>query len=79
MPEDGKDIAVKLPLQSRRGFKRYGRNPSVPDGGLQETKKRPVKIPGSDSGVQIVDGTTGELVGSGVRHFLRFIEKGAEH
>jgi hypothetical protein len=60
--------------KSRRGFRRYGRNPSVPEGYMPDVKFRPVKIPGSNSGVRIVDGTTGELVGSGVRHFMKFEE-----
>jgi len=37
-------------------------------------RKRPVKIPGSDTGFKFVDDTTGELVGSGVRHFMKFEE-----
>lgn len=63
-----------LEEKSRRGFKRYGRNPSVPDGYMPEVRKRPVRIPGSDTGVKFVDDTTGELVGQGVRHFMKFEE-----
>jgi hypothetical protein len=66
MADDGKDETTKKG-QSRRGFVRYGSNPSVPENGLQEVKRRPVQIPGSGTGVQFVDGTTGELVGSGIR------------
>jgi hypothetical protein len=69
------DKIEKLEEKSRRGFKRYGRNPSVPEGGyMPEVRRRPVKIPGSDTGVKFVDDTTGELVGSGVRHFMKFEE-----
>ena len=44
MADDGKDGEVEKG-QSRRGFKRYGSNPSVPENGLQEVKRRPVVIP----------------------------------
>ena len=71
MAESGKDTEGE---KSRRGFTRYGSNPSVPENGLQATKRRPVKIPGSDTGVQFIDGETGEPVGSGIRSFLRFEE-----
>src|SRR5882757_5919063 len=74
MAEHGKGAGIEISVQSRRGFKRYGSNPSVPETGLQEIKRRPVKIPGSETGVQFVDGTSGELVGSGIRQFLKFEE-----
>ncbi|MBV8810961.1 MAG: hypothetical protein JO033_20010 [Acidobacteriaceae bacterium] len=35
---------------------------------------RPVKIPGADKGVLFADGSTGELIGAGVRHFFKFEE-----
>lgn len=74
MAGHGKDEAGGIDLHSRRGFKRYVSNPSVPEEGLQQVKMRPVKIPGSETGVEFVDGATGELVGSGIRHFLKFEE-----
>ena len=61
-------------LQSRRGFKRYSRNPSVPASGLASTRMRPVKIPGADKGMLFADGGSGELIGPGVRHFFKFEE-----
>ena len=60
--------------KSRRGFKRYGRNPSIPEGYVPDVRKRAVNIPGAKTGVKIVDGSTGELVETGVRHFMRFEE-----
>jgi hypothetical protein len=71
MVDSGND-SVEIELQSRCRFKRYARNPSVPNRGLAETKTRPVKIPGADKGMLFVDGGTGELIGSGVRHFFKF-------
>ena len=73
MADLGKE-GTEVELQSRRGFKRYARNPSVPDRGLAETRMRPVKIPGADKGMLFADGGTGELIGSGVRHFFKFEE-----
>lgn len=73
MADLGKE-AGEIELQSRRGFKRYARNPSVPDRGFSDTRMRPVKIPGADKGVLFADGGTGELIGSGVRHFFKFEE-----
>lgn len=70
----GKDEQVAVELQSRRGFRRYARNPSVPAKGLASTRVRPVKIPGADRGTLFADGGTGELLGAGVRHFFRFEE-----
>src|SRR6201999_2794594 len=74
MADTGKREVTETELQSRRGFKRYARNPSVPDQGLAATRMRPVKIPGADKGMLFADGGTGELIGSGVRHFFRFEE-----
>lgn len=74
MADDGKEDHELVELQSRRGFKRYSSNPSVPSQGLSETKTRPVRIPGSDKGMLFADGQTGELIGSGVRHFFKFEE-----
>lgn len=73
MADIGEEV-VEVALQSRRGFRRYARNPSVPDRGLAGTRMRPVKIPGTDKGMLFADGGTGELIGSGVRHFFRFEE-----
>ena len=73
MDDVGKDDGVEVALQSRRGFKRYARNPSVPDSRMS-TKMRPVRIPGTDKGVLFADGGTGELIGAGVRHFFKFEE-----
>jgi hypothetical protein len=64
----------EIELQSRRGFKRYARNPSVPESRMSGSRMRPVKIPGADKGVLFADGVTGELLGSGVRHFFKFEE-----
>ncbi|MCW5631900.1 MAG: hypothetical protein KIT17_01055 [Rubrivivax sp.] len=73
MADVGKEEVVEL--QSRRGFKRYASNPSVPQqGGLADTRTRPVRIPGADKGMLFADGQTGELIGSGVRHFFKFEE-----
>lgn len=74
MVDVGKLEVLETDLQSRRGFKRYARNPSVPDRGLTPTRMRPVKIPGADKEMVFVDGGTGELLGPGVRHFLKFEE-----
>jgi hypothetical protein len=73
MDDVGTDAGTEIALQSRRGFKRYARNPSVPDKGLS-TRMRPVKIPGTDKGMLFADGGTGELIGAGVRHFFKFEE-----
>lgn len=70
----GKDDQAEVELQSRRGFRRYARNPSVPAKGLASARMRPVKIPGADKGTLFADGGTGELLGAGVRHFFRFEE-----
>jgi len=74
MVEVGKDATEVVELQSRRGFKRYSSNPSVPAEGFSDTKTRPVRIPGADKGMLFADGQTGELIGSGVRHFFKFEE-----
>ena len=74
MADVGKEEPGEVELQSRRGFKRYARNPSVPNRGLPETRMRAVKIPGSDKGTLFADGGTGELIGAGVRHFFKFEE-----
>lgn len=74
MDDPGKVELTKVGLQSRRGFKRYAHNPSVPDKQLAETRMRPVKIPGADKGMLFADGGTGELIGAGVRHFFKFEE-----
>jgi hypothetical protein len=73
MVDTGSEL-VEVELQSRRGFKRYERNPSVPARGLSQTRMRPVKIPGADKGMLFADGGTGELIGAGVRHFFKFEE-----
>ena len=73
MNDVGTDAGAEIALQSRRGFKRYARNPSVPERGLS-TRMRPVKIPGTDKGMLFADGGTGELIGAGVRHFFKFEE-----
>src|ERR1700677_1186081 len=73
MVDTGND-SVEIELQSRRGFRRYARNPSVPARGLAETKTRPGKIPGAEKGMLFPDGGTGELIGAGVRHFFKFEE-----
>jgi hypothetical protein len=75
MVDNGNGEVIENELQSRRGFKRYASNPSVPGpGGLPDTKTRTVRIPGSDKGMVFSDGQTGELLGTGVRHFLKFEE-----
>jgi hypothetical protein len=74
MADIGNATGGEVELQSRRGFKRYARNPSVPEKGLATARMRPVKIPGADRGVLFADGGTGELIGSGVRHFFKFEE-----
>src|SRR5262245_17566890 len=74
MVGSGNETNEKVELQSRRGFKRYARNPSVPERGLASTKMRPVKITGAGKGVLFADGGTGELIGAGVRHFFKFEE-----
>jgi hypothetical protein len=73
MVDTGNEL-VEVELQSRRGFKRYARNPSVPARGLPQTRMRAVKIPGAEKGVLFADGGTGELIGAGVRHFFKFEE-----
>jgi hypothetical protein len=72
--DDSGNKSGEVELQSRRGFKRYARNPSVPARGVVGTKVRPVKIPGGDKGMLFADGGIGELIGSGVRHFFKFEE-----
>lgn len=74
MADDGKSGVIEPELQSRRGFRRYAHNPSVPAQGVAATRMRPVKIPGTDKGMLFADGGTGELIGSGVRHFFKFEE-----
>ncbi len=75
MDDIGKgDLAEKWTLQSRRGFKRYARNPSVPDSWTVHQNECAVKIPGTDKGMLFADGGTGELIGAGVRHFFKFEE-----
>ena len=74
MVDTGNSELAETELQSRRGFKRYSRNPSVPASGLAATRMRPVKIPGADKGMLFSDGGSGELIGPGVRHFFKFEE-----
>src|SRR5580658_6926473 len=71
---DPSNDLVEVELQSRRGFKRFARNPSVPARGVTKSRMRPVRIPGADKGMLFADGGTGELIGSGVRHFFKFEE-----
>jgi hypothetical protein len=73
MDDVGKNDGSEVALQSRRGIKRYARNPSVPDRGLS-TRMKPVRIPGTDKGMLFADGGAGELIGAGVRHFFKFEE-----
>jgi hypothetical protein len=65
MDDTGNTSHSPLPaLKSKRGFKRYDSNPSVPIPGALPTRTKRIEVPGGKASV-IVDNTTGELRGIG--------------
>src|SRR5262249_32093156 len=51
-------------IKSKRGFKRYEANPSVPAAGGLPTRTKRVEVPGGKASV-IIDNTSGEIRGIG--------------
>lgn len=62
---------------TKRGFKRYSENPSIFSEDF-DVKKKPIKIPHCDTDIAILDGDSGEIIGTGIRSFIEFEEVDAE-
>jgi|SRR5579884_1121427 len=65
MDDSGKNsqLCTIIP-KSKRGFKRYESNPSVPSSGSLSTRTKRVEVPGGKAAV-ILDNSTGEIRGIG--------------
>jgi hypothetical protein len=65
MDDSGKNsqLCTIIP-KSKRGFKRYESNPSVPPSGSLSTRTKRVEVPGGKAAV-ILDNSTGEIRGIG--------------
>jgi len=65
MDDTGKTIQESTAIiRSKRGFKRYESNPSVPPAGGLPTRTKRVEVPGGKASV-IIDNTSGEIRGIG--------------
>jgi len=65
MDDTGKKSQIPAIVpKSKRGFKRYETNPSVPPSGGLSTRTKRVEVPGGKAAV-ILDNSTGEIRGIG--------------
>jgi len=65
MDETGKNLQESTAVpKSKRGFKRYESNPSVPPAGGLPTRTKRVEVPGGKASV-IIDNSSGEIRGIG--------------
>jgi hypothetical protein len=65
MDDTGKDVAqLGVVGKSKRGFKRYETNPSVPPAGSLASRTKRVEVPGGKAAV-IIDSSSGEIRGIG--------------